>query len=319
MSDTKKDSTLKLKILGDYDNIRSWIDEFLLTKHISGVSDRTIKIYKYHLIKFMEFCECMGINQVQNITPSLIRQFLFELDKDGHNSGGIHIYYRVIKTFLLWYESDLEPEGWRNPIRKVDGPRLRPEPLEPVSIKDVEKLIATCHSKTFYDLRDKGVILFILDTGVRASEACSVNLGDVDLIRGSVLIRHGKGGKYRTVFFGKKTRKAIRSYLQKASSHYQKQDNNLSLWITSKGDRFKYDALNLMIRRRSKQAGIPKIQLHSLRRAFALNFLRDGGDIYTLQKLMGHADLQVLRRYLKQTDEDLREAHHRHSPVDNLL
>ena len=77
--------------------------------------------------------------------------------------------------------------------------------------------------------------------------------------------------------------------------------------------------LSLMVRRKAKIAKIDKPGLHDFRRAFALNFLRDGADIYTLQKLMGHADLQILRRYLAQTDEDLRKAHHKHSPVDNLL
>ena len=156
MKDIKKDSTLNLKILGDYDSIKAWIEEFLLSKHISGVSDRTVKIYKYHLGKFKDYCDSLGVDQVQNITPSILRRFLFELDKYGHNKGGIHLYYRVIKTFFLWYESDLEPDNWKNPIRKVDGPRLRPEPLEPVSLDDVEKLISTCTAKTLYDLRDRG-------------------------------------------------------------------------------------------------------------------------------------------------------------------
>ena len=242
MSEIKRDSTLNLKILGDYDSIKSWIDEFLLSKHISGVSDRTIKIYKYHLRKFEEYCNLWGIDQVQNMTPSIIRKFLFELDKKGHNKGGIHLYYRVVKTFLLWYESDLEPNNWKNPIRKVSGLRLRPEPLEPVSIEDVEKLISTCDSRTFYDLRDKGIMLFLLDTGVRASEACNVNLGDIDLIKGSVFIRHGKGDKFRTVFFGKKTCKAIIEYLRIANQHYQSIEDDMPLWITSRGERLRYDA-----------------------------------------------------------------------------
>lgn len=319
MGEIKNDTALNLKILGDYDSIKSWIEEFLLTKHISGVSDRTIKIYKYHLLKFKDYCDSSEVEQIQNITPSLIRRFLFELDKKGHNKGGIHIYYRTIKTFLLWYESDLEPENWKNPIRKVDGPRLRPEPLEPVSLQDVEKLIATCDSKTFFDLRDRGVTLFLFDTGVRASEACSVNLGDMDLIRGSVLIRHGKGNKFRTVFFGKKTRKAIREYLRIASNHYQTRDNNLPLWITSKGERLCYNALNLMIRRRAKKAGINKPGLHDFRRAFAINALRSGMDMETLRRLLGHSDYQCLQRYLREVTDDLRASHHQHSPVDNNL
>ena len=72
-----------------------------------------------------------------------------------------------------------------------------------------------------------------------------------------------------------------------------------------------------MIRRRAAKAGLPEPSLHSFRRAFAINMLRAGVDVFSLQKLMGHADLQVLRRYLVQTTEDIAQAHRMGSPVDN--
>jgi site-specific recombinase XerD len=72
-------------------------------------------------------------------------------------------------------------------------------------------------------------------------------------------------------------------------------------WLTDEGERLTYWGLNEVIRRRAKAAKVQKPGLHDFRRAFALNFLRNGGDIFTLQRLLGHADLQVLRRYLAQT------------------
>jgi hypothetical protein len=87
-------------------------------------------------------------------------------------------------------------------------------------------------------------------------------------------------------------------------------------WLTDEGEGLTYWGLNEVIRRRAKAAKVKKPGLHDFRRAFALNFLRNGGDIFTLQSLMGHADLQVLRRYLAQTNDDLREAHRKASPVD---
>ncbi len=75
----------------------------------------------------------------------------------------------------------------------------------------------------------------------------------------------------------------------------------------------------MMIRRRAKAAGVNPAQLHAFRRWFALTCLRSGMDIYSLSTLMGHAGLDVLRRYLKQTDKDLLESHRRASPVDGLM
>ena len=72
------------------------------------------------------------------------------------------------------------------------------------------------------------------------------------------------------------------------------------------------------MRRIARKAGIKQIQIHAFRRAFALSLLRDEIDVFTIQKLMGHSDLQVLLRYLKQNDEDIRKAHQMSSPADKI-
>ena len=105
--------------------------------------------------------------------------------------------------------------------------------------------------------------------------------------------------------------RAIRAYLNNRT------DSSDSLWITDQGEQLAYFGLREIIRRRAKKAKIETPSIHSFRRAFAINMLRAGVDIYSLQELMGHADLQVLRRYLKQTNEDIAQAHRVGSPVDN--
>jgi integrase len=99
------------------------------------------------------------------------------------------------------------------PSRKVKH-LIAVKPIQPVSIANVESMIATCKTKDFYDLRDKAFFLFLLDTGARAAETCAVNLEDIDLRNGSVLFKIGKGKKRRTVFLGKKSRRALRTYLK---------------------------------------------------------------------------------------------------------
>jgi integrase/recombinase XerD len=185
------------------------------------------------------------------------------------------------------------------------------ETIEPVSIQDVIALLATC-GVDFSGTRDKAAILVLLDTGARAQEFLDLNLEDIDLATGSVLIRKGKGRKPRMVFIGRKSRRAIRAYLR------YRRDKNLAVWVTREGDRLTYTGLRGIVRRRAQSAGLKdEPSLHDFRRAFAINMLRNGVDIFALQKMMGHADLQVLRRYLAQTDQDIQNAHMRGSPVDN--
>ena len=98
----------------------------------------------------------------------------------------------------------------------------------------------------------------------------------------------------------------------------ERTDNTPALWINRDGDRLEYTGLRSLLARRAKQAKIQPPALHDFRRGFALVMLRVGVDIYTLAKLMGHEGILVLQRYLKLTDQDAREAHRRHSPVDSL-
>jgi site-specific recombinase XerD len=153
-----------------------------------------------------------------------------------------------------------------------------------------------------------------LDTGARAQEFLNLNLEDVELATGSVLIRQGKGHKPRMVFLGRKSIRAIRAYYR------FRRDTNPALWVSVHGERVTYAALRCLLRRRAQLAALKDIPTpHDFRRAFALIMLRNGVDIFALQKLMGHSDLQVLRRYLAQTDQDIQTAHMRGSPVDKNL
>jgi len=146
---------------------------------------------------------------------------------------------------------------------------------------------------------------------VRASELVSINLEDMNPITGDVLVRVGKGRKPRIVYLGSKSRKALRAYLRLRHDHCD------ALWITDDEERLTYWGVKSLMIRRANQAHVKTPQLHAFRRWFALSCLRAGMNVYSLQGLMGHADLQVLRRYLKQTNQDLREAHNRASPIDN--
>jgi site-specific recombinase XerD len=98
-----------------------------------------------------------------------------------------------------------------------------------------------------------------------------------------------------------------------------RQDTNPALWISKNKDRLTHDGLRAILTRRAKLAGLAEIPSpHDFRRAMAINYLRNGGDVFTLQLILGHKSLVVLRRYLALTERDTQEAHTRFSPVDNL-
>lgn len=176
-------------------------------------------------------------------------------------------------------------------------------------------MLRTCQRRTFTGDRDKAILLSLLDTGCRRAEFFAPNVGDGNLSNGAVLVRHGKGNKPRTVFLGAKSRRVLVAYLR----HRSESINAEPLWVTAHCTRLSSSALREVLRRRATRAGVSAPSPHSFRRAFSLLSLRSGMDIYSLQRLMDHSDLSMLRRYLAQTEEDIRREHEKRGPVDNML
>ena len=142
---------------------------------------------------------------------------------------------------------------WKNPIRKVKAPKVPTEPLDPVPIEVVSKMVKVCKRGTFTGDRDAAILLGLLDTGARAGEFLAIDLDDINQARGDILIRQGKGYKPRTVFVGKHSKRAIRRYLN------HRNDNNQALWVTHPRfgyERLGYDGLRAIITRRASISSV---------------------------------------------------------------
>jgi len=286
------------------------IECFLEERRARQLSSRSLDWYDEKLQAYLRFAIGSGCGDLLDASPGSVRSYLLHL-QSNHNAGGVHGHYRALRALLNWYEQEYEPAGWKNPMRKVRAPKVPSAILEPVPLSDIQRMLSNCCGTSLTALRDRALLLFLLDTGTRAQECLDMSLGDVSLETGACQVLHGKGGKARVVFLCGRTRDELRTYLdaRKATDPLQ------PLWTTVSGTRLRYAGLREIVRRRARQAGVPAPSLHSFRRAFALNCLRQGMDVYSLQRLMGHSDLTILRRYLAQTPEDLRRAHEMYGPV----
>ncbi|MHA1513828.1 MAG: tyrosine-type recombinase/integrase, partial [Candidatus Hodarchaeales archaeon] len=162
----------------------TWLEAFMIDRKAQGVSEGTLHFYEVKFKSFIRYCEIEHIKYVEQITPTSIREYILWLEVAGHNPGGRHAHYRAIRSFLYWYEDEVEPIDWKNPIKKVKAPIIPREPLEPVSIESINKLINTCSRETFTNRRDKAILLSLLDTGARAGEFLKINLDDINQVMG---------------------------------------------------------------------------------------------------------------------------------------
>lgn len=308
MSKTQINQVMHLVVVS---SVRDEVSAFLIDRQARGLSPSTVEFYRKEL---GWFCDFLGAVDVLDVSPDDLRRYLIKIS-EYRNDGGCACAFRAVRAFFNWYADEVEPEDWRNPVDKVKSPKVRQESLDPVSVDTVKALLSVCDRKKFNGVRDRCILLALLDTGCRASEFVALNLGDLNLGTGAVVVREGKGGRSRSVFLGSKCRREMTRYLRCRRG----EPSNAALWVTGQGRRLTYSGLREIVRRLSARAGVDCPALHSFRRAFALACLRGGMDLISLQRLMGHADLTVLRRYLNQTVDDLAMAHQRCGPVDCLL
>lgn len=284
-------------------------NNFIADREAQGLARKSIDFYKHNLKIFIDWCAAQGVTKADQLNPDVIRSFFNHWKETGHSNGGIHGVYRSLRALLRWFEQEYEPSGWRDPLRNVKPPRVDIEPLDPVSIEHVRAMVDTCNGGKFIDYRDKAIMLFMLDTGVRAGELLALNVQDIDR-EGGVLIRQSKNRRPRTVFLGREARRALRAYLK------QREDVWPTLFVADDNERLRESGLRQILVRRAKRAQVPAPSCHSFRRAFALAMKRGGADLVTLQRLLGHSDMTQLIRYLKQDSEDLRNEHNIISPAD---
>ncbi len=228
------------------------------------------------------------------------------------------------KTVLNYHTGLSSLWGWaakhgycaNNLVRQIQAPKPKEVDITPYTRREVCLLLEACKDGRF-PLRDKAVLLMLVDTGVRASEISALNLADMNRIEQYVIVL-GKGNKKRRLKFSTSTKDSILTYLKKKrniqSQHIRKRKHE-PLFATKQGNNMKRGTLRLLLHRLDERSGVSNVHAHRFRHTFSIEFLRNGGDIYTLQRMLGHTSLDMVKRYLKIAQVDIDRQHQKASPV----
>ena len=259
---------------------------------------------------------------IEDITPNDIRAWLNELADEGELSDkSLSNAWVALSALFTWAETEL---GIVHPLRgRVRRPSYKPKPIIPYTISEIVALLREVDSAAEWTAksgkrvksrrataaRDRCIILTLLDTGVRASELCNLGYEDFDQVSGRLTVREGKGGKDRMVYVGEVTRRHLRTYLTGRTSGL--------LFPARGGVPLNRSNLRKLIVRIAARAGVRKANVHRFRHTFAVNFLRNGGNVFALQAMLGHARMDTVKVYVRLAEQDLADAQRRASPVDN--
>ncbi len=278
--------------------------DFLLSRKAVLLSDKTIEFYEYTTGGFVNYIVMESVFEPEAITSSHIRGYLSEVNGRKVASATVHAHARGTRAFLRF----LEEEGYISAPINIKMPRVEQKKMRVLSPEELNQILKVCKKP-----RDKALILFLVDTGMRRSETISLDWIDVDIPSGVVNIRRSKNKKSRSVFIGIKTRRALLRYRRLVS-----RDDNDPLFQTQTGTRLKPSGFRQVIRRISEKSEIP-FSAHDLRRTFATLSLKAGMNVLHLQSLLGHSSLEMTRRYVSIVSDDLGEAHKEYGPIDRFL
>ena len=278
--------------------------DFLLSREAMLCSPATLKFYKFTGGKIIEWCANEGITAPEEIKARHVRAYLSNMARRDLSDSYIHSHARVFRTILRF----LHDEEYVSSLIKFKMPAIAQRRLPILTPDELGRVIKGCATP-----RDKAMVMLLVDTGVRRSEACSLAWEDVDIQSGLVSIRRGKGGKSRSVVIGIATRRAILAYRRAVRNEPRD-----PLFQTSSGNRLTPNGLRSALLRIGDRCEV-HLTPHIMRRTFATLSLKAGMNPLHLQGLLGHSSLEMTRRYCQMVDEDLLEAHKEYGPIDRFL
>jgi integrase/recombinase XerD len=294
--------------------VTSQIDRFL--DHLTverGLSPNTIVAYRRDLHRYARYLGRREIHDVMAVDAEIVSAFVADLSSSTHGDGRPFRATSVVRALssVRSFHRFLLREGMADtdPTDGVFRPRTPRSLPRPLSVEDVERLLAAPRPAEAKGLRDRAVLETMYGAGLRVSELVGLDVDDVDLEDGSVRVL-GKGGKERDVPIGRYAREAIAAYLSRARPSLATPRSRSALFLNQRGGRLTRQACWNAIREHAAAAGIDKrVTPHSLRHSFATHLLEGGADVRVVQELLGHASVATTQVYTLVTKEHLREVY----------
>nr|WP_243183476.1 tyrosine-type recombinase/integrase [Anaerosolibacter carboniphilus] len=299
------------------------IAQFLVDQELKGNTPKTIYNYERFLDYFAEF---FGKDRmVDELTLMDLKRYQLSIaDKDKHynfvttrkkkiSKTTVQTYIRSLRVFINW----LYNEGYitENLGAKFKLPKAPKKVVEVLSDEEIETLLGAINPRTEFGVRNHCIIALMLDSGLRRNEVLELDFDNVHFTQNVIKVS-GKGQKERIVPLGLHTKKMLMKYMNgyRPMPEYETK----RLFIDQEKKPLTDDAIKMFFQRLAKKTGIERLHPHMLRHTFATKYLINGGDIFSLQQILGHTSLEMVRRYSHLASSYVIHNFRRMSPLDNI-
>ncbi len=319
--------------------LRAAIDDFLLDRESRNFSPKTLVQHRTSLSHLANFLETQHkVTHLAMIEAVHLRAWLIFLAKEPGIRGKTRIprttrtcrwYAQSMKAFCNWLMAEQYIE--ENPAERVELPKLEKPLIRIIEFEEFEKLLAACaapQEKGFIAdrnaARNRAILWVLWDTGIRVGELCDLRLSNFDRRQGTLIV-FGKGRKERRVALGRNALRALLYYLDRWRQDAEElgaigNQNEEHVFLSEGGEALTIHGIEMLFKRLRGRTGIKgkRVSAHIFRHTFAVRYLMLGGDIFSLQELLGHEDISTIKNYMHLNDVNVQAQKRKFSPGDSV-
>jgi site-specific recombinase XerD len=311
------------------DTLSELIDYYEVCNRAEGKSHKTIRWYSANLKRFLSYLKSRHLSgSLDSIDKKLLREYVLYLLKrnrfENHpytpvkteplSTATIHGHVRTLRAFFSW----LVNEGLvdENIAKDLRPPKLVKKAVSTLSDEEITAILQTMNLRNDVEARNLTIFMLLLDTGLRVEEVVGLKMEDVHIREGFLKVM-GKGKKERIVPIGNNAQKALQRYIFRYRTRPAPVGIE-SVFLSVHGTPLTANSIKLTFARLAQKSGVRRLHAHLCRHTFATRFLTNGGDVFTLQHILGHSTLEMVRHYVNLASNDIIIQHQRCSPLDRL-
>lgn len=281
------------------------LKEFIFDCKLRKLSERTIKGYKNNLLRFFKFIASeYNITELEELVPPVIKGYISHLSSLGRKETYINGIIKNMRAFFKYCND--EEYIKKNPMDKIKFQKEQIPIITTFTDEEVIKMVKHFSGAKFLEIRNKLLMILLFDTGMRNSELCGLKVTD---IRDTYILVNGKGNKQRVIPISPILNKQLIKYNRVRQAFIKDKFGYQTEYylLSQKGKKLTVEALEHIVRECGIACGIRKsirCSPHTCRHYFAQAQLKNGCDLYTLSKLLGHTNPNITKIYLRSMNDD---------------
>jgi len=298
--------------------LKDAIKEFIYELQIRNYSKRTVKEYQNDLKRFLMYLkDNHDVEELEEVSSIHIKQYLSDKKEVGVKMATLNTYLKHLKVFFNYCYQEEYCMNVAKRIRRAKEPKTV---IKTFNDLEVAKMISAYNFSDYMNARNKVIITMLMDTGIRNTELCLIKIED---IKSTTILIHGKGNKERVVPVSPILKKAMIRYERIREKHLKNKDCIYdNYFLSSRYKQLTDCSIDRVIKQAGKVAEVRseiRVSAHTFRHWYAQTQLKNGLDIYSLSRVLGHESVNITRIYLQGVqDDEIIKSSIKTSPLMNL-